>query len=366
MRQAKQQSQDLHRTGEFIHALLNVSPGQEPPKAPADLFQPPPPSNVDGLILPKEHISLFSQPPAPPPQQPLPEKPDNILPSMSPDKHLPLAFKRIEAEKSIPVNGKTDPVSSQILQLVEALSLAKREIDSQGSRVRELEEELSRERRSREHAEEQMRTFLEGLHPSNTTHSDPDDAASVTSEDTVVDTALHDENNGNIDHVEKDNTSTSPAHVQERLDSILQEMRDLKDQMEKYKRRAENAEEEKSSLADMVEQIRAGNVTAERVSENIRNNKDTEGKDVYSSSNGLAVENTGHDTDGHDDKALNGSANKTALHHNQLKELAAHAMSLQQDDKYMQSAPYVSIVGVVLIGVGIMAYLNGWQKLERS
>jgi hypothetical protein len=31
----------------------------------------------------------------------------------------------------------------------------------------------------------------------------------------------------------------------------------------------------------------------------------------------------------------------------------------------LQSAPYASILGVVLIGVGLMTYLNSWQKLEK-
>ncbi len=31
-------------------------------------------------------------------------------------------------------------------------------------------------------------------------------------------------------------------------------------------------------------------------------------------------------------------------------------------EQLVQSAPYASILGVVLLGVGMMAYLNGWQK----
>jgi hypothetical protein len=36
-----------------------------------------------------------------------------------------------------------------------------------------------------------------------------------------------------------------------------------------------------------------------------------------------------------------------------------------QGDLTAQSAPYVSMLGVVLIGVGLMAYLNSWQKGDK-
>jgi hypothetical protein len=35
------------------------------------------------------------------------------------------------------------------------------------------------------------------------------------------------------------------------------------------------------------------------------------------------------------------------------------------DHLLYNSAPYASMLGVVLIGMGLMAYMNGWQKVER-
>lgn len=353
MRQARQQSQDLNRTGDFIHALLHVEPGQSPPKAPTDLFYSSPIAN--GIMPHKEHISPFSQPPAPPPQLPLPEKP-----TMSPsDRHNLNALKRNDAERSSPINGKIDPSSSQILQLVDALSSAKREIDRQGSRVRELEDELKQERKARQHGEERMRAFLDNLHTSNKNSADIDEISSIHSEGTIL---LGNRELGTVESV-----SASTTRLQERLDLMLQEMRGLKDQIEVYKHRAETAEEEKSGLADMVDQIRSGVAKTSPISRSPQTSRSTANRTELEPS--IAVNGTATNTKLRDDSGdteMNGMTDKSILHPTELQNLVTAAMSLHRDDRFMQSAPYASMVGVVLIGVGIMAYLNGWQKLETS
>ena len=355
MRQAKEQSQDLNRTGEFVQALLNVKPGQDFPKAPVDLFQSPPVFN--GVSPHREHVSPFSQPPAPPPQLPLPEKPD-VPPSLSPDRPTSGSPKRSETDRFMPINGKIDPASSQILQLVDALSSAKKEIDNQDIRVRQLEEQLRQERRARESAEERMRTFLENLHKPR---SDADETASVASEITVIA-----ENQEEVDSEESRDSkyvTTSATRLQERLDSLLREMGELRDQMEVYKRRAEKAEEEKSSLADMVEQIRTKDAQADKRSPSLQRVKSKD-SGLWTSANGALTKQT--NGSGKHDQAMNGSADTSTPRQKRLQDLATAAMSIQRDGKFAQSAPYASIIGVVLIGVGIMAYLNSWQKLEAS
>lgn len=51
------------------------------------------------------------------------------------------------------------------------------------------------------------------------------------------------------------------------------------------------------------------------------------------------------------------------------KELDAAATALAKQwhrRKFMEEAsPYASMLGVVLLGVGLMAYLNGWQKMDK-
>lgn len=52
-----------------------------------------------------------------------------------------------------------------------------------------------------------------------------------------------------------------------------------------------------------------------------------------------------------------------------MKELETAVTTLAQQQRKSKvlenSGPYASMVGVVLIGIGLMAYLNGWQKIER-
>jgi len=52
----------------------------------------------------------------------------------------------------------------------------------------------------------------------------------------------------------------------------------------------------------------------------------------------------------------------------QVKELEIAATAFAKRHRVNmleQSAPYASMLGVVLLGVGIMAYLNGWQKMDK-
>jgi hypothetical protein len=67
---AKQQSQELQQTHQYINAILTADPKRESARA----------SPIDPTkISPIKDNSLkarFSDPPAPPPQQPLPAKPD--------------------------------------------------------------------------------------------------------------------------------------------------------------------------------------------------------------------------------------------------------------------------------------------------
>jgi hypothetical protein len=91
----------------------------------------------------------FSDPPQPPPQQPLPEKPDvargNYFSSSSPL----LTGTNAEPPQSIPdASPVRQEPTSQILTLVEALASAKRENDTQRARMEELEEMLKTERDS--------------------------------------------------------------------------------------------------------------------------------------------------------------------------------------------------------------------------
>jgi len=148
MRSARLQNQDLARTSQFINLLLSKEDvkNQDKPEAP----EPPKvPQIANGNVSFRSDggKTRFSEPPAPPPSQPLPEKPDISRPMSS---EIP-ALKRgtTERPKSHPTN--TSPIHpnntglNQIMQLTEALNNAKKELDTHTARVRDLEEMLNRQ-----------------------------------------------------------------------------------------------------------------------------------------------------------------------------------------------------------------------------
>lgn len=152
-------------------------------------------------------------------------------------------------------------------------------------------------------------------------------------------------------------------------------MDNLKKQMEASKQRAESAETERNSLAEMVQRIRNGAADSNPL-EGLRGRRksletatQTDSSSVLSngSANGhiskasSAADTASTETNG---KLLQSSPD---AHHHAFHNAVLSALSNPsfRNDRLMQSAPYASMLGVVLIGVGIMTYLNGWQKADR-
>lgn len=349
-------------------------------------------------------MSPFSLPPAPPPQQPLPEKPDvsRSIPAESID--IP-SLKKVGTER--PRSGenfspaKLEASSSQILSLVEALTSAKREIDSQGDRVRHLEDLLKQERKARESAEERTRRLLEARSrgvvddeafsveeeafdppPESIVQDDQtqpigyeaDDEGHNRDSKVVVSNSLPSSPSRSIENLQRDTTEAdaSTSRLQERLESMVKEMDEMKLQMEKYRRRAEGAEGERRGLLDMVERIRGGEANASVVKVSSSKQKLTEMGTQTDSYSGTTTE------EGNLSPKTSASVEKHSSHQNgkaiepidnlyDLHKAVTTALvhSDPRNSMLTQSAPYASMLGVVLIGVGIMAYLNSWQKVER-
>lgn len=382
------------------------------PKAPEqDQPMQPKVNGVSPIVSSMEVVSPYSQPPAPPPQQPLPEKPD-VARFIVPDLMSQPSLKRSETEK--PKVGpdmptKPEAPSSQILSLVEALATARKEIDSQGDRVMQLEILLKRERKARESAEERTRRLLAGESIEGVQEiaaSGNNAVETPTADDTFSGLASDNSGDGNLGETDQlslvsdgDENAQEPrvaavdfdvatAQLQEKYDAMVQEMNEMKVLMENYRRRAEGAEEERRSLAEMVERIRAketiSSIAGSRNGENINSH---EGADETTASSSAIQKSTPQSSG-----LWNGTSISSSLQHrkapngsiaNPLERTATSEMqalertmstALQRDHKWsapgggevmVQSAPYVSIVGVVLIGVGLMTWLNGWQKIER-
>ncbi|KAI0393024.1 hypothetical protein F5Y17DRAFT_459249 [Xylariaceae sp. FL0594] len=373
LRGARLQSQDLGRTGQFIHMLASKDDVKDMEKP--EISEPAKPM-VNGagnsLSFRSDNKTRFSDPPAPPPQQPLPEKPD-----------VP-ALKRAITERPKQHPQTMSPIrhegsGSQILQLTEALNLAKKEIETQTSRMREMEEMLYRERHARELAEDLARR-LEGAAaaaaatangngvkeshkeetvlgeapaPSNDEHSSPDDDTMMPDADKAEPLELA--------------PAEMPAnHLHAQLESMVLEIKDLREQLEMFKHRAETAEAERDSqrktLAELALQIRketeASHNADEKAVHTAVGKGHTEGDGESSSSALLSRRSSASDQTGQ--LSDDASDRLTRLRSDTITPNSSNPNTLHLDHVLVNTLPYASMVSVVIIGMGLMVYINGW------
>ncbi|KAF2146271.1 uncharacterized protein K452DRAFT_108376 [Aplosporella prunicola CBS 121167] len=371
MKQARQQSQELQRTGQYIESLLATDSKKDTNKLSSPLAKHSP--------LKGDLKARFSEPPAPPPSQPLPEKPDAAQPSL----------RRMETEKpklvmNNNVAGKSDP-SGQIGSLVEALTNAKKEFDMQSVRLKEVEELLAQERLARESAEERAQR-LEMERKDDT--ADPHSADVCTN---GID--AHIGNSDGVDGTTKHETTVnepprtadidaSTAQLQQRIESMVAEMDQMRQQMESYRQRAEKAEadsaRDRQTLSEMVERIRKEE--ADRVAKDarIQAEENAPPTKTLAELDGPTNLTRAKDVPAAEKEPNAGTATPQADAQNgypiqpeqgaQSKEARAHALATksQGGDQLAHVGPYASMVGVVVLGLSIMAYINSWQKpLER-
>ncbi|KAL4751569.1 hypothetical protein BDW72DRAFT_173265 [Aspergillus terricola var. indicus] len=369
MKQAKQQQQELRQTDEFLTGLMKSGAAEKEKQkhSPSDSISS---RQVNGRPkMPRvDSFSRFSEPPAPPPQQPLPEKPD-ALPRNGVDAISPL--KRTDTEKP-KMSAGSSPVSresSQILSLIEALSSAKRELDTQGARVKELEQLLLQERLARESAEQKAKSLelFSAKGPER-----PSAPTQESQEDGLPENADHETTVNKSDSQLIDGpTVQEPGHapaedqtekLQRRLETMMEDMEAMRKQLSSYKERAEKAEAEtgeaRKSLAEMVETLRKERpVVRDRKSESpLRDTKIVDDSSPVDDESTRAVNHS--EADSQDAASLprsKGADTGTELATQPHKRL----------DAVEQASPLASMLGVVLLGVGLMAYLNGWQKMDK-
>lgn len=378
MKNARLQTNDLGRTEQFFNTLLSKQDFKEAEKS--SIQAAPKSSQLNGASLPfkLEAKPRFSDPPAPPPQQPLPEKPDVSRPHGFDPTSPSLKRSITERPRSVPiVSPDRSEQSSQIISLVEALESAKKEISAQSSRMRDLEDMLQKEREARETAEGLAKQF--GLEPSAKMNGFVKGGADesileeafepppeTSSEKAISDFSSPKEPSTGIHSVE-----ASTAELQERLELMMNEMREMKEHMESYRQRAEKAEAERDTdrktLAEMVQKIRYDE--ARRSSSTERPHSPS--KDLRTLGDQLH-DNTGNPSlaplsisQGDDlRKSSLGDPADVAVLKNSLAMALPRPPGTQAHLLY-ESAPYASMLGVVLLGMGLMAYMNGWQKVER-
>lgn len=405
MRNARLQNQDLARTSQFISALLSKEDIKN-----ADKPEAPEPSKAH---LPNGNISFrsdggktrFSEPPAPPPSQPLPEKPDAARPSDAP------SLKRATTERPKPAS--TSPIRqdnniNQVLLLTEALNNAKKELDSHSARVRDLEEMLTKEREARLHAEDMMQKLEDNNHakmngsidtPLVNGHSELDKAFDLPTEQppsSEPEAPRAQPAPPEPVSAQPDKSEALAAALQARIDSMASEMDGLRGQLEAYRLRAEKAEAERDAdrktLAEMVLQIRQRDEDERRrqLAERRRKSPSKSRRRASASrdggEHGETVEKhaTALMTNGAATRPLSASGARAddaessdAARTPPLREagaaalkagqgaLALHGQKHPQDAGLLHTLPYASMIGVVLFGMGLMAYLNGWQPQPR-
>ncbi|CAM1506249.1 Fc.00g058900.m01.CDS01 [Cosmosporella sp. VM-42] len=370
MRSARLQAQDLGRTNHFINTLLSKEDIKdlEKPEAP-EPHKPQPIVNGNGIPFRADPKARFSDPPAPPPQQPLPEKPD--VPSL---KRGPT-----ERPKSGPPN--TSPVRpdnlSQIIQLTEALNNARRDIDSQTARMRELEDMLHKERTAREEAEDLAKRLEESASTHMNGSAIPSVAEAISNAveptEEKEDVTVTQEPEIKEETIpEDDKVANETAMVlQARIDSMESQMLDMKHHMEEWKQRCEVAEAERDAdrktLAEMVIQLRAEEAQREAAQRARSRSRQRRAEAAEAEAKKPVVAETAKDavetaqSDGpasHDEQGDKPTLSRT----NTITPSSVQKIAVAHDSPLQASLPLASMLTVVLVGMGLMAYLNGWQS----
>ncbi|ROV98726.1 hypothetical protein VMCG_06799 [Cytospora schulzeri] len=380
MRNARQQAQDLSRTSKFLDALVSNEDikNQEKPELP----EPPKAPVVNGqpLSFRSDAKTRFSDPPAPPPQQPLPEKPDSAR-AQSGD---PSSLKRSITERPKLGSSNTSPVRpDELMKLQEALNNAKREIDGQTAKVRDLEEMLQREREAREAAEQLAKRLEDDVQSrvNGSAHSVIEDSTLEEAFEPPAEALGGDTKSPTDDHaaVPSEAKEDRTKALQSQIDSMLSEMKGLKEQVDMYKKQAEQATSERDAdrktLAEMVRQIREKDeeAAALKAAAQARTRSRSNGRDRGStvtardSSRGRSVsDRADRPTAGLDSIEEDTLDDKPTLSRaNTITPTPRSSSKRGVSDKALESIPYASMFGVVLIGMGLMAYINGWQPQPR-
>ena len=372
MKLAMQQSQDLKRAKQSIDAMLSgkVESPTKDSKPSSEKSRPSPTKSKTDL---KAH---FSEPPAPPPSVPLPEKPD-VARALADPIIQPL-LRRNDTYR--PPIESTSPTkidhSSDILRLCEELKLAKGELSNQNEKMKTLEDALAQERTARESAEERAQRAEQGDR-----RDSPRDSFSAASGETM-------------DIISKDAGYGTPPDLQTQLNRLRTTMDEMKTQMESYRQRAETAEGERDevrqSLAEMIEQKRKENAegTSARSLSHTRGSSTT--KNGLLSPQSSRPGSSGVDANGHiisplgaaplsptSDALLEraGVEEGQPITPEQAKLITqvlaqevlkpTQAGTVKDGTFYYHGRPIASAAMVVLVGVMMMTWMNGWPKVER-
>lgn len=394
---AKKQSQELQRTSEFFDSLLTLEVVKREPEIKHAEQGSNSPMIDSGVAMESpqfehaysagsersKHIVI------------IPEETRNGIPS-SPTQT------KSRSEKS-PKSDKPEP-PQHLFSLVSQLRDARLELEAKSAKMRELEELLRKERTAREMAEDraaqlelaslslrkQERQLKENLNRTRASEDSidldddqADDISIAGSEDTVLGLDLDFNEKRNLVRDEATVAAAeAAAQLQKKVEEMMAELEQAKEEIESYRQRVRTAEEDgeksRKSLAEMVATLRADEERRRKSAKSHGIQTDSAPRpvlahfgvqtivDIEPVTPATVIETGGEgaiNANGSIMKLANGSHKKLSvmeLPGNTKLMKQAHSRSMSS-----QSAPYVSIVSVVIIGVGIMAVLNSWQKGER-
>lgn len=365
MKLAMQQSQEIARARHAIENMLGgkIDPAPAPEKKTS--FDKAKFSPTKSKMDLKAH---FSEPPAPPPQAPLPEKPD-VARALADPLIQPLLRRNDTAR---PQSGSTSPTrmdhSSDILRLCEELKLAKGELSDQSERMRQLETELAQERTARESAEERAQRLEE-------------DGSRRDSPLTRHEGKGSDEEGSSA----SETTNKNSPDLEVQLERLRNSMEEMKSHMEAYRQRAEIAETErdeaKKSLADMVEEKRKAN--AERANlDSPSKSPRTPPRKGMQQLDGATDEVNGHvvvpsspTSESLLERAgVEGGRPITPEQARMLTQFLAQEVLGSKSSQHGEASdavlyygvPYTSFAAVILAGWLAMHWINGWPaKVDR-
>lgn len=366
MKLAIQQSQEIARARHAIENMLggkiDLAPAPEK-KSSIDKARPSPTKSKMDL---KAH---FSEPPAPPPQAPLPEKPD-VARALADPIIQPLLRR---SDTARPQSGNTSPTrldhSGDILRLCEELKLAKGELSNQSERMRNLETELAQERTARESAEERAQRLEE---------DGPRRDSPLTHEGETK--------SGENDSTSLESTVKASPDLDAQLERLRNSMDEMKQQMEVYRQRAEIAEKERDevrqTLAEMVEEKRKSNAQRSTL-RSASKSPQTPPKKAPQQLDGAVEEANGHAATPssptseslleragvEDGRPITPEQARMLTQFLAQEVLGSKSSQLEEgnNDKLLYyGVPYTSFAAVVLAGWLAMHWINGWPpKVDR-
>jgi hypothetical protein len=320
----------------------------------------------------------FSNPPNPPPQAPLPDKP-----SVANASHL----KRSESERPSLSNGvahhtaRADSTShNEFLRLTEALEVSRRDLDVQKKKLREMEDLLVQERVRRENAEAKARKLEReqgekeaGPKPPLTVDVAKAEAASLP-KDGESSTPIDEDPSSELGIKSKSQPVDESAtqKLQQRMDALLAEFRQVKESAEHWKREKEQAEKERDeerkerlSLVEMVEKMRREE--RERLQRKEARRKEREAKEGAVAVAADEIKPPVEDEPASAVDAPDTESPRLLMSNGHMPGLLNHVKGgeVVQSSRAVQAAPYISAMSVVLVGVVVMALINRMSKGEK-